>query len=284
MSFYDQQFVKGDYYLHSSFSYYTTFVSRDLKYDCHPEVEIMGVVNGECVIPMEKENITLKTGEAILIDYNVQHGLLIKKSCKMYCIKFCFQKEPGFIRFRDMAQNDSSLKRLLSNPKSYFVFKDHENIASTIKRLNRVGRVDKGYYHDLLIAETIFKLANCVSGDSEYMSIGSYNVKRAMEFMSNHIEKGITVKDTAEYLGLDHSYFGRLFKKHTGMLPIDYLNHCRINKAKILLEDTDVPIVEICDHIGISTRQYFTYLFSKHEGITPSKYRKTMTQMRNKKI
>ena len=282
-SFFDSRFVEGDYYVKGVYSYYTTFLSRRLKFDIHPAVEIMGVVSGECVIPMADKEISLKSGQAIFIDSNQQHGLFVKNNCKMYCIQFMFVQEPGLIKFGDMVKNDKVLHQFLKQKKDYFVFADFEDIASTIKRINRVERLnDAGGYHDLLVAEVIFKIANSVNGQSECLSIASYNVQKAMEFMANNIQKGITVKETADYLGLDQSYFGRLFKKHTGILPIDYLNTCRVNKAKILLEDEDVPISEICRHVGVSTRQYFTYLFSKYEGITPSQYRKSRLKQMGK--
>ncbi|WP_155983945.1 helix-turn-helix transcriptional regulator, partial [Paenibacillus sp. 1-18] len=65
----------------------------------------------------------------------------------------------------------------------------------------------------------------------------------------------------------------RIFKKHTGQTLTAYLTMLRMDKARMLLQQTDIPIQEIADYVGVGSRQYFHMLFKKHTGKTPVEYR-----------
>ena len=78
----------------------------------------------------------------------------------------------------------------------------------------------------------------------------------------------------ASDLGLEYSYFFRLFKKALGISPGEYLMNLRIEKAKVLLNN-HIKIKDIPSLIGVSDVYYFTKLFKKCTGMTPSAYMKS---------
>jgi len=98
-------------------------------------------------------------------------------------------------------------------------------------------------------------------------------IKAAITFIQDHYPEEIGVAEIAAHVKLNTSYLHRIFKQMTGETPMDYLNHVRINKAKLLLEKSDIPIIEICSFVGYNTRQYFTYAFKKNTGMTPKAYK-----------
>jgi two-component system response regulator YesN len=67
-----------------------------------------------------------------------------------------------------------------------------------------------------------------------------------------------------------------MFKKELGKSFIDYLNDIRIEKAKGLLKDVKYKTYEVAEIVGISDAHYFSKLFKKHSGMTPSEYRETI--------
>lgn len=69
-------------------------------------------------------------------------------------------------------------------------------------------------------------------------------------------------------------YLSRLFKKEEGINFIDYLNQYRIEVAKKLLQDIRYHIIEVADLSGFHNTRYFSKIFKKAVGITPSEYRK----------
>ena len=69
---------------------------------------------------------------------------------------------------------------------------------------------------------------------------------------------------------------GFYFKKHTGMSPLAYFNRLKIERACQLLKDTDLKVNQICLKLGIDDQYYFSRLFSKTMGISPTAYRETV--------
>ncbi|HZK26497.1 MAG TPA: helix-turn-helix transcriptional regulator, partial [Thermoclostridium sp.] len=69
------------------------------------------------------------------------------------------------------------------------------------------------------------------------------------------------------------SYLSRMFKKELGVNFIDYLNGLRVEKAKELLIDSQYKTYEVAEEVGISDAHYFSRLFKKYEGISPTEFR-----------
>jgi AraC-like DNA-binding protein len=98
-------------------------------------------------------------------------------------------------------------------------------------------------------------------------------IKRCIEFLHLNYDRDIVVKDMAAAVNLHPGYLHRIFKKHTGLTLTAYLTMLRMDKARMLLQQTDIPIQEIADYVGVASRQYFHMLFKKHTGKTPVEYR-----------
>lgn len=85
--------------------------------------------------------------------------------------------------------------------------------------------------------------------------------------------KDISLDDVSREVDISPYYFSKLYKEETGENFIDYLTKIRINKAKELLEDNSLSIKEICISVGYSDPNYFSRIFKKCTGITPTRYR-----------
>lgn len=95
----------------------------------------------------------------------------------------------------------------------------------------------------------------------------------AIDYLSNHIDKMVTVEEMAGQVNLSPSHFSYLFKKKTGFSPIEYFNHLKVQKACQYLLFTNLRIKEISQEIGIEDQYYFSRLFTKIMGIAPNDYR-----------
>lgn len=76
-----------------------------------------------------------------------------------------------------------------------------------------------------------------------------------------------------EAFGLTPSYLSKLFKAQTGEALLDTINRTRLEEAKKLLMQHDVPIADIARSVGYSDINTFNRIFKKFEGITPGKYK-----------
>ena len=100
------------------------------------------------------------------------------------------------------------------------------------------------------------------------------HIGRAAEFMESGYARDLTLSEIAAAAGLSEQHFCRIFKRNTGMTPIEFLTKKRISEAKTLLTDTDMPVSEVARAVGFTDRSYFTSVFRKHEGFSPSEYKK----------
>jgi two-component system, response regulator YesN len=99
-------------------------------------------------------------------------------------------------------------------------------------------------------------------------------VIEAQEYMKrNYAQKDLSFEETCRELYISQSYMSRLFKRFLGKTFIDALTELRIEKAKQLLASSDLKSYEVADAIGIGDPHYFSTIFKKTTGMTPSSYR-----------
>ena len=92
-------------------------------------------------------------------------------------------------------------------------------------------------------------------------------------YISKHYIEDIALQDIAGYLGYSDVYFCKLFKQNFGKNFITYLNEYRMNKAKALLANPSINIKDVGQKVGYRDANYFTRLFKRMVGKTPSEYR-----------
>ncbi|MBM7582179.1 two-component system response regulator YesN [Caldicoprobacter guelmensis] len=100
--------------------------------------------------------------------------------------------------------------------------------------------------------------------------------KAVEQYITDNLREDINLKDTAAKFNFSPYYFSRTFKKVFGYNFSDYLNLIRINKAKELLKDDSLSVKEICYLVGYNDPNYFSKVFKKYEGVTPTEYREKL--------
>lgn len=100
---------------------------------------------------------------------------------------------------------------------------------------------------------------------------------RVIYYLQEHVETNLTLSDLAEYFNYSESHFSTLFQKETGTSPIHYFTRLKIQKACQYIELTDMKLNEIAMRLGFEEQAYFSRVFTKVMGISPSAYRKKET-------
>ena len=95
----------------------------------------------------------------------------------------------------------------------------------------------------------------------------------AKRFMDNNYQHGINMEDVAKFIRISEKYLYRKFKECFHISPQQYLLSVRIERAKILLENTDFKIKEISASVGYKSQLTFTNAFKNKMGVCPEKYR-----------
>ena len=100
-----------------------------------------------------------------------------------------------------------------------------------------------------------------------------FYINKSLQYIEYNLHKKIFVSDIAEHIGLEHSYFYRIFKNNLGVSPEKYLMQQRIEKAKKYIaagaDYKDIPVM-----VGISNIYYLYRVFKNITGMTPSQYKK----------
>ncbi|QNK58319.1 response regulator [Paenibacillus sp. PAMC21692] len=101
-------------------------------------------------------------------------------------------------------------------------------------------------------------------------------IARACDYMERHLHEEIALSQIAEYSNLSASYFGVLFKQHTGRSFVNYFNQLRMDKAMELLRNPDLKIYEVAESVGFVSLPYFNRVFKQQLSMTPNEYRKSL--------
>ncbi|MRN53099.1 AraC family transcriptional regulator [Paenibacillus monticola] len=284
-SLFQQALLDADYSPHFFAYYYKQWNNYTMSYHQHNSTEIMYLISGSCVVEVRsnvghEQNYRLKRGELIILDANVPHRLIVEEGipCRMLNVEFGFTKYKGVApSIGKLAQEERMLAELLQTPFTSLVLTDPEEIYHVLKglvlELDQRG-TDGGSMVHLLFCELLLRLSRQRS-EQLHMSQQPTQlyVRRSIEFLHQNYDQNIQVKDIAAAVNLHSGYLHRIFKTHTGRTLTDYLTMLRMEKAKMLLGQSDIPIAEIADYVGINSRQYFHLLFKKYTDCTPVEYR-----------
>ena len=137
-----------------------------------------------------------------------------------------------------------------------------------------INKINEAYDQDEL-SETFRSLIKRVSTDlvSSVYPGTSPLIARSLRYIKSNYARKIRLSDIASELHVNPSYFSALFSQEMGKTFTDYILELRIEKAKDLLGNTNLDILDISASAGFENQSYFTKIFRKRTGVTPRKFR-----------
>ena len=101
--------------------------------------------------------------------------------------------------------------------------------------------------------------------------------------MNEHYAEALTLSQISEKFFISASHLSHVFKRETGLSPIQYMMQRRIGEAQSLLVETSLTIQEIDERLGFTDSAHFSKMFKKCVGVTPKEYRKLFSERRRRK-
>jgi len=153
-----------------------------------------------------------------------------------------------------------------------------EHICLALKAELEAGCPSGRLYGDglavALAAHLLGKYAtHAMNAHGNSVGLPACKLRRVIEYINDNLTEDLTLAEIAHVAGMNPHYFSRAFKQATGTPPHRFVTNCRVEKAKRLLAEDELPLVEIGLSVGFQNQSHFTTLFHKLTGLTPKAYR-----------
>ena len=168
--------------------------------------------------------------------------------------------------FQRLCEINPSMRLPQSNPMSY----DNNSmlLQSIAKNKQRIlcDRVEsRGILYQLI--------ARFLKDAQLKLEISDDRIQRCLVYIRKNINQNIKIETLAEIACISRDHLIRLFKKETGVTPIQYISNKKMEKAQLLLVSGNMSIKEIAYMLSYDDLSYFNRLFKKNTGVSPTEYR-----------
>lgn len=242
-------------YFHCSIQY---AVSREY----YPSFLLAVILSGSLEVHTENKTVLVPAGNTVFVNCHYLHSYRAVEPLEYIWIHFSGANTEAFYQ-----------EILKINSKMLFRTEQHRilyRVQQIIKQLRLGGRIQETamsrHLHDLL-CDLLYAITE--------QETEAPLIALAQRYIANNLNKTLSVDDMAKYCCVSPSHFTRLFRRHTGQSPHEYLINSRINKAKLLLKETQMSISEIAEAVGYKYDTSFTSAFRKKVGLSPLRFRNT---------
>ena len=218
------------------------------------------VINGKKEIVSEGNMILFRTDESQMYYY---YG---KDKTEVYWIHFTGKNVEDLLNQYDFPNNKNVFFAGFSSDYEYFYTKIIQELQ--LERKNYTDMISL-FFKQLLIAVNRFLIEEKKS-NTEIQN----KVEKATHYFNEHYNEEINIDDFAASMNMSTCYFIRCFRQIVRVSPLQYILSLRMSNAKNLLGNTTYNINEIAQIVGYENQLYFSRLFRKNVGVSPSEYRK----------
>ena len=260
------------------------------------------VEDGEGELVYEGKKYDLKSGDVVFIDcrkayshstgMNLNAGLWSLRWCHFYgpsmpaiYAKYCERGGLPVIRGGDMGRGDDMARGAdmgrgvdMGHGDDMARGADVSQYSTILTDIYTLAS-SSDYIRDMRINGKLNDLLTLLM-ESSWHREAHTNAPKKMEisqvksFLDEHYKEKLSLESVASHFFIDKHYLARLFKEHYGVTLVTYLQQVRITHAKRMLRFTDKSIEEIGLECGIGELNYFSRVFKKLEGVSPSEFRK----------
>mgnify|MGYP000819446734 CR=1 FL=1 len=175
---------------------------------------------------------------------------------------------------KTIAQHNFTVMEIVGNlyrfcGNNYMKFEEHT--GEIRNAYEEIPRMDKAALSAWLVSVALSisdELKNARNSSLRYLITEAKNIVR-----DRYGDAGLSLDTVCSGLGVSNSYFSSVFKKEAGIPFITYLTDYRMQQAVRLILETNEKSYEIAEHVGYEDANYFSYVFKRKYGMSPSKYR-----------
>ncbi|MCR8854458.1 helix-turn-helix domain-containing protein [Lysinibacillus fusiformis] len=219
-------------------------------------------INGIGDVKIEGTNYRIKKGRILHVGPNFPIQFMAVNGAKLEYVVIYFHLSDG-----------EQPKLPLFNSHFPLQVVEHMKLMNIVQQLIETNQ--KGSHLSFLQSKVLF--LNILEEIILLMKVKDYqNIASILTYIQENFTKNITVNDIANECNWDRRKLCYVFEKRMGVSPLVYLTDLRIQKSKMLLRSSDFSIKEIADRVGYTDYFYFSRVFKKVTGLSPSIFRKQM--------
>lgn len=235
----------------------------------HEHIELLYFFSGSGQLTCDGNIYPVNSGDLAVVNSTEIHSFISSHSNRYICILVY----PDF--FSDV---DFDKKAIIENVirNDQYIKEIFEKIVGYIKQKKTSG--------DMLLKGSVYYLmaylvdnyvaTNLTQEDAILKAKRLKRINTVLEYISENYQKKITTQDLAKLCFVTEAHFCRFFKESIGKSAVEYVNEFRIEKALVLLKETEESITDIAFEVGFSDSNYFSRTFKKIKNKTPLEYRK----------
>lgn len=259
------QTAKKLYYYPISAGHFFCIKGYHLIRDNYNSLLITHIIDGTFTYIKDGKHITARAGDTVILDCYKPHEYYTSDSFESIWIHIAGAN--SFELFEEVEKTDGNLVKCRDvNHVKKLLFRIYDSISG----VNPPSELNIS----LDIYKIFAELLNPQSIKSKSESNYEDSIQDVKNYITENLNEKLTVQRLANESHMSTSHFSRVFKQQTGFSPYDYVLITRLNKAKYLLQKTEMSVSSIAYETGFNSESNFICFFTDNEGISPGKFRK----------
>ena len=264
-----------------AFHYYPpapNFPTSSMPLHWHRECELIRVTRGELCLFLDSKKYIGKEGDVFLLPSGVLHRAEPQSS-----LYECAVFSPEILFSRKNERVSSYITPFISGESAthYFSAEGFPELCRAVDDFFRTAEKQDSYFELVLcgkLLEIFYLLCNSANTSAESSKNESRRQRANISMLLGWIDKSfaekMTLSDMARIINVNEQYLCKIFKDFTGSTPIDYLNEVRIEHACFEMTVNRRNATEAAYLTGFNDLSYFSKVFKKYKGMSPTEYRK----------
>lgn len=266
-----------------SYERLSKYESGSFLWHWHPEIELTLIIKGEMIYTVNDRLFHLHEGEALFGNVSSFHtGAKFKnRDCEYISITFDPKLIYGYENSIICRKYVEPIIQNFSLPAIHFDYSEkwHNDIIEILKEIITIGQSKEASFElDILTRlQQLWKILylhnNSAPTMTAYDKRNYDRIRSILSYVDNNYAMKLTLEDIAEHIHLCKSECCRLFKRYMKVSLFEFILQYRIEKSLNYLADSQYSIIEIANFVGFNDSNYYSKVFTKIKGCSPTKYK-----------
>lgn len=259
------QTAKKLYYYPISAGHFYCVKNYHLNRKNYNSLLITHIIDGTFTFVKDGKHTTARAGDTVILDCYRPHEYYTNDNFESIWIHISGAN--SFELFQEIEKTEGNIVKCRD---THHVKKLLFRIYNSISGVNPPSEFNMSLDIYKLFAELLNSQSIKSKGEDDYED----SIQEIKDYIAENLNEKLTVQKLADKTLMSISHFSRVFKQQTGFSPYEYVLITRLNKAKYLLQKTEMTVASIAYETGFNSESNFICFFTENEGISPGKFRK----------